>query len=288
MVGPPGAGKTMLASRLPGILPPLDHPQRVESALVHSVAGLSTDDILSGSRPFRAPHHSVTTAGLCGGGTPARPGEASLAHHGVLFLDELPLFAPSTLQALRQPAEDGRVLLARAEGIFSFPARFTLVAAANPCACGFLGDESRSCTCPPHAIERYQSRVGGPLLDRIDIHLRVSQERMSTVLSVPAPKTSVSIRDRVCQARCFARERRPAVPATLAGAALLDAAALSSSGRACLTALADAGTISSRGVTRLTRVARTIADLDLSETVLEDHVDEAFSLRGPDRAGALV
>ena len=175
MIGPPGSGKTMLARRLPSILPPLDAEERLETALVHSVAGVDERAALSGLRPFRAPHHSASIAGLVGGGSPARPGEASLAHNGVLFLDEMPEFGPAALQALRQPLEDGSITLVRADGRMVFPARFALVGSANPCPCGFFGDSRRRCSCPDGLVDRYRGRIGGPLMDRIDLVVDVAR-----------------------------------------------------------------------------------------------------------------
>jgi magnesium chelatase family protein len=288
MVGPPGSGKTMLASRLPGILPALSHAERVESALVHSVAALETAPVLGGARPFRAPHHSVTIAGLCGGGTPARPGEASLAHNGVLFLDELPLFGPAALQALRQPLEDGRIMLARAEGVFAFPSRFALVAAANPCPCGFLGDARRECRCAEYVVERYRSRIGGPLLDRIDMHVRVDQEDVAAVMTDGSGEPSAEVGTRVRAARCFQDDGRRAVDPTLSGVRLLDAAAVRPAARRTLASAAEWGSASGRGITRLVRIARTIADLEHSPDVSCAHIEEAYGLRAPDRSGSLA
>ncbi|MFR1167174.1 MAG: ATP-binding protein, partial [Adlercreutzia equolifaciens] len=170
MMGPPGSGKTMLASRVPTIMPPLCPDEMLEAAVVHSVAAEPIDAIIAGQRPFRHPHHS-TLAGLVGGGGPLRPGEVSLAHHGVLFLDELAEFKSSVLQGIRQPMESGSVMLTRADGNVTFPARFMLVAASNPCPCGYFGDEERECTCTVPQIRGYQNRIGGPLIDRIDLHL---------------------------------------------------------------------------------------------------------------------
>lgn len=173
MMGPPGSGKTMLASRLSSILPPLHDEEITESALIHSVAGESISSLVEGVRPFRSPHHSASLAGLTGGGNPIKPGEISLAHNGVLFLDELAEFKPSTLQGLRQPLEAGHISLIRADGKFSFPSRFMLIAASNPCPCGYLGDKDKPCNCSASHIKAYQSRIGGPLMDRIDIHIDV-------------------------------------------------------------------------------------------------------------------
>lgn len=278
LVGPPGAGKTMLARRLPGILPALGHEERFETAVVHSVAGLDIEPALSGVRPFRSPHHTASAAGLVGGGTPPRPGEASLAHNGVLFLDEIAEFAPSALQALRQPLEDGFLTLVRAEGRVRYPARFALVAAMNPCRCGFLGDLERPCTCAPAAIERYRSRIGGPLTDRMDISLRVDRVAPSSLLGESAEESSRSVRARVVAARQRAVERGGETRG-LSGAPLLRACALDPRARRAVEGAAHAHHLSGRGVTRLLRVARTIADLASSERVGEDHVHEAACYR---------
>jgi magnesium chelatase family protein len=278
-VGPPGAGKTMLARRLPGILPPLTDDEALETAVVHSVAGLDVASVLRGRRPFRAPHHTATTAGLVGGGSPPRPGEASLAHNGVLFLDEIPQFSPAALQALRQPLEDGCLTLVRAEGRVRYPARFALVAAMNPCPCGFLGDGSHPCTCPPSVVERYRTRVGGPLMDRIDMTLRVERIDPSCMLGSASEEQSADVRARVAGARAIAHARGPA--SGLSGTALLSACALDARARACVESVARRHRLSGRGVTRLLRVALTIADLAAAEHVLEDHVLEASCFRLP-------
>jgi len=277
-LGPPGAGKTMLARRLPGILPPLTPAEAIESAVVHSVAGLDVEPLLAGERPFRAPHHTASTAGLVGGGSPPRPGEASLAHNGVLFLDEVPEFSPAALQALRQPLEDGYLTLVRAEGRVRYPARFALVAAMNPCPCGFLGDLVRSCTCPPAAVDRYSARIGGPLMDRIDMTLRVDRIDPGSLLRPGQEESSQVVRERVCLARERARERECGAPAA-AGAALLRACALDAVARRAVERAARVHRLSGRGVTRLLRVARTIADLGRVDRVSEEHVLEASCYR---------
>ncbi len=279
LVGPPGSGKTMLARRLPGILPPLCSDEMLSTALVHSVAGLDDSDALAGVRPFRAPHHSCSIAGLIGGGSPPRPGEVSLAHNGVLFLDEMPEFGPAALQALRQPLEDGQVVLVRADGRVRFPARIALVGAANPCPCGFFGDPEKACTCPPSVVARYQSRIGGPLLDRIDMYVRMERVPPDRILcGAPAEATAV-VRSRIKAAREACLARGPAANAVISGAALLTACQLSSESRTAVEEHARAHHLSGRGITRLLRVARSIADLEGSIPVTSDHVDEASGFR---------
>ncbi len=279
MVGPPGSGKTMLARRLPSILPPLDDQERLETAVIHSIAGLEESDVLRGVRPFRAPHHSASIAGLVGGGSPARPGEASLAHNGVLFLDEMPEFGPASLQALRQPLEDGLVTLVRVEGRMRFPSRFSLVGAANPCPCGFRGDRARACTCTPGVAARYLSRIGGPLIDRIDLVFDVDRVDPGLLLQESGGSSSTAMRTQVLESRDRANRRGLGPTASLQGAALLKACRLDGMGARQLEEAARLKHLSGRGVTRLLRVARTVADLDSSERVCVDHISEALGFR---------
>ncbi|MBR3689818.1 MAG: YifB family Mg chelatase-like AAA ATPase, partial [Eggerthellaceae bacterium] len=204
MMGPPGSGKTMLASRLGSILPPLTQDEALEAAVVHSVAGEDVSSILGGARPFRSPHHSATMAGLVGGGRPVRPGEISLAHNGILFLDELSEFSSAVLQSIRQPMESGSVSLTRADGSILFPARFVLIAASNPCPCGYFGDETHSCECTHTQIRAYQARIGGPLIDRIDLHMDIRRIPPHEVVQGRPGKSSAELREGVLMAREFA------------------------------------------------------------------------------------
>lgn len=278
MMGPPGSGKTMLASRMPSILPPLSADEMLETAVVHSVAGEPIESVIGGVRPFRSPHHSASLAGLVGGGSPIRPGEISLAHQGVLFLDELPEFRVSVLQGIRQPLEAGSVTITRADGNVLFPARFMLVAAANPCPCGYFGDEDHDCTCTVPQIRTYQNRIGGPLMDRIDIHLDVHRTAPAQVLASERGTSSEELRVGVMKARAFAtwrRERRTADGRV----GLAERYAVTDEGRAFLVSVAELHAMSGRAIARVTGVARTIADMDESETVSSEHLAEAVGYR---------
>ncbi len=278
--GPPGAGKTMLARRLGPLMPPLTAEERLDTAVVHSVAGLDEGPVLAGERPFRAPHHSASIAGLVGGGSPLRPGEISLAHHGVLFLDELPEFGPASLQTLRQPMEDGEVTLVRAEGRIRFPARFTLVAAANPCPCGHTGDPSKPCRCSEASVSRYQARVGGPLVDRIDLLLVLQRVDPALLVTFPTGESSATVRERICAARDRAIASGAYPISVLSSSALLRACGMNVTARESLSSLSRALHLSGRGVTRLMRVARTIAFLDGCDRVGREHLHEATLFRG--------
>ncbi|MDO5335355.1 MAG: YifB family Mg chelatase-like AAA ATPase [Coriobacteriia bacterium] len=281
MVGPPGAGKTLLARCLAGILPPLEEEQRIESAQVHSVVGLETSLILAGERPFRSPHHSATTAGLIGGGSPVRPGEVSLAHNGVLFLDELAEFKPSVLQQLRQPLESGCVCLTRADGTYVMPARFSLIAAMNPCPCGYFGDREHSCRCTERQVLTYRNRIGGPLLDRIDIRIDVMRAGPETYFGAKTGKSSAELLEGVLRAREFSSWRHSRNPENGAPGieALLDECHFDTETQSRMLNAARTLRMSGRSVARTLRLARTIADMVESASVADEHVSEALSLR---------
>ena len=283
LTGPPGSGKSMLASALPSILPPLDEEERIESARVHSVAGESVEGVLSGVRPFRKVHHSTSMAGLVGGGSPVRPGEISLAHNGVLFLDELPEFSPAVLQALRQPMEQGRVVVTRADGSVELPSRFMLVAAANPCPCGHYGDPDIACRCTDLQVARYQGRVGGPLLDRIDLHVDVWRCDPASIIEGAhrTGATSEELRAGVLEAREFASWRRDALGDARSRKTddLLRCCRLDERSKSLLEAAARSMNMSGRGIARVLSVARTVADMAQSRDVGEEHLVEAVGFR---------
>ena len=287
MVGPPGAGKSMLAQRLPGLLPPLAPAEALEVSMIHSVAGLLEGGRLMRRRPFRDPHHSASLAALVGGGQRARPGEVSLAHLGVLFLDELPEFPRATLESLRQPLEAGRVSVARANAHVTYPARVQLVAAMNPCRCGHLDDPALACARAPRCARDYQSKISGPLFDRIDLHVEVPAVTASD-LALPTPKeTSYGIAARVAAARRFQQARYEALPegqrprfnAEVDGRLLEEIAEPDSQGKRLLAEAADKMKLTARGYHRVLKVARTLADLEASKGVRRIHVAEALSYR---------
>ena len=317
LCGPPGSGKTMLASRVPTILPPLDPDQRIESASIHSVASEPIEGIIAGARPFRSPHHSATMAGMLGGGNPIRPGEITLAHNGVLFLDELAEFKPDVLQGLRQPMESGEVLITRASRSLRMPASFMLVAATNPCPCGYYGDEQRECSCTAAQVARYQGRVGGPLLDRIGMQVDVRRVGSNEIMEAARGTSSRQLQDGVMMAREFAgwrraresgrdepagsahgiagkggprmgdrsteaslREARPSIVSDT-----MDRYGVSDDSRRLMVEMMDAEPMSVRSLLGVIRVARTIADMGQEERVSAEHVAEALGYRLSDSFG---
>ena len=283
MIGPPGAGKSMLASRLPGILPPLDAAETLEISMIHSVAGTIADGALSHSRPFRDPHHSASMAAIIGGGQRVRPGEVSLAHNGVLFLDELPEFNRAALEALRQPIETGKAVIARANAHVSYPARFQLVAAMNPCRCGWLDDPGRACSRAPRCAADYQAKISGPLFDRIDLHIDVPAVDFADLALPPPAEGSAEIAARIGAARALQSARYDGAGirtnAEAEGETLEAAAAPGPDGTALLVQAAEALKLTARGYHRVLRVARTIADLDGAASVGRAHIAEAMSYR---------
>jgi magnesium chelatase family protein len=287
MFGPPGSGKTMLARRLPSILPPFSFDEALEATVVHSVAGLTRHRGLLCERPFRAPHHSISDAGLVGGSQLPRPGEVSLAHHGVLFLDELPEFRRHVLEALRQPAEDGEVTISRAARSVTYPAHFMLVAAMNPCPCGYHGDRTRACRCSVHELVTYRRRISGPLLDRIDLHVDVPAVPQPLLATAGSGPPSAAVRARVVQARSAQTDR--AGPrgarwnARLRGAPLRRHCAPDEAGRRLLAKAVDKLGLSARAHDKVLRVARTLADLEGATAVGAPHVAEAIQYRALDR-----
>jgi magnesium chelatase family protein len=288
MAGPPGSGKTMLARRIPSILPAMSFAEALETTKIHSVMGLLPErQALIVKRSFRHPHHTISDAGLIGGGTYPRPGEVSLAHNGVLFLDELPEFKKNVLEMLRQPLEDGQVTIARASTSLTFPASFMLVASMNPCPCGFLGDLQHDCTCTPPMLQRYKSRLSGPLLDRIDLHIEVPRV-LHRELSDPCDgESSAVVRARVEAARSIQRERLERFGihcnAGMQARHIRKFCSLDEDGQRLLETVTDRLGLSARSYTRILKVARTIADLARTETIGSAHLAEAIQYRGLDR-----
>lgn len=288
LIGAPGTGKSMLARRLPGILPPLTRAEAVETTQIYSVAGaLPRGSGLLAHRPFRAPHHSVSAAGLVGGGSMPRPGEVSLAHGGVLFLDEMPEFSRDALEILRQPLEDGAVTVSRVAGTATFPCGIMLVAAMNPCPCGYFGHPTRECSCTPYAIERYLQRISGPLLDRIDLHVEVSPVDYDDLAGEAAGESSAEILQRVLAARAVQTKRYAGTGvscnARMPGAMLRRVCRLAPTADRLLRAAFERMGLSARAYDRILKVSRTIADLAGSERIEAEHVSEAVQYRNLDR-----
>jgi magnesium chelatase family protein len=287
LIGPPGSGKTMLAKRIPTILPPLEFEESLECTKIHSVAGLTEKRGLVTVRPFRAPHHTISNAGLIGGGTIPRPGEVSLAHNGMLFLDELPEFDRNVLEVLRQPLEDGRVTISRAAMSLTFPSRFMLTAAMNPCACGFFNDPMRECKCTPLQIQRYVSKISGPLLDRIDIHIDVPAVKFRDLSSDTPAESSAEIRERVVCTRHVQQERfhgekifsnAQMSPRLIRKHCMIDKESKSLLENA-ITRLG----LSARAYDRILKVSRTLADMESKDKIEATHVSEAIQYRTLDR-----
>ncbi len=286
MIGPPGSGKSMLAQRLISILPPLTPEEALETSMIHSIAGELNDGRISFERPFRDPHHSASTPALVGGGRKARPGEISLAHNGILFLDELPEFNRATLEALRQPLENGSVTISRVNAHTVYPAKFQLVAAMNPCRCGHLGNHDTECSRAPLCAEEYQNKISGPLLDRIDIHIEVPAVSPWDLADVKPGESSAQVLQRVIKARKIQAERFKALGAPqlttnseLKGELLEQACVLENDARQLLIAFADKNHLSARAFHRTLRLARTIADLQNSAKIFKLHIAEALSYR---------
>ncbi len=288
MIGPPGSGKSMLASRLPSILPPMSHQEQVSSTKLYSVSGdLHNGMGLINARPFRAPHHNISQVGLTGGGSPIRPGEISLAHNGVLFLDEMPEFPTKVMESLRQPLENHKVTISRATGRISFPSRFMLVGAMNPCPCGYYGHPTQKCSCSPSAITRYLGKISGPLLDRMDIQVEVGPLDYQSLTDTNPGESSAAVLSRICQARQIQSDRYKGTDITansgITRSLIESVCKMSTQASSMLKQAFERMGLSARGYDRILKVARTIADLDGSEILEVNHIAEAIQYRSLDR-----
>ena len=290
LIGPPGSGKTMIAKRIPSILPPMTIREALETTKIHSVAGKTKDVGLMAQRPVRSPHHTASSVSLVGGGSYPQPGEISLAHNGVLFLDELPEFKRTVLEVMRQPMEERRVTISRAKIAIDFPASFMLISSMNPCPCGFYNHPEKECTCPPGAVQKYLNKISGPLLDRIDLHVEVTPVPFSELSRVENSEVSAVIRDRVIAAREIQAERYKDVEGIYANAQmsskqLKEICVISQAGRTLLKAAMDKLNLSARAYDRILKVSRTIADLAQSPDIKVEHLAEAIQYRSLDREG---
>jgi magnesium chelatase family protein len=289
MIGPPGSGKSMLSKRIATIIPPMSLEEAIDTTKIHSIAGLlDAENSFVSTRPFRSPHHTISDIGLLGGGTFPNPGEVSLAHNGVLFLDELPEFKRSALEVMRQPLEDGKVTISRAAGSLTFPAEFMLVAAMNPCPCGYFGDLKRECRCGPVQVQRYRQRVSGPLLDRIDLHIEVPAVEYRDVASERAEESSMAIRDRIGRTRDIQQKRFVTDPkvtcnARMATRQLKQNCKLGADSHELIRVAMSELNLSARAYDRILKVSRTIADLDDKIDISPEHVSEAIQYRTFDR-----